>query len=63
MLCEAHDIPCVVVCGRNESGQTENVYELVAYFPIEQCMREAASCLTKLLEMKLEQFPVVNNLK
>jgi hypothetical protein len=62
MLCDQQGIPCVVVCGRNESGHTHNVYELAAHFPIDQCMREAAACLASLLEENISSFPVLENL-
>lgn len=61
-LCARHAVPCVVICGSNESGQTENVYDLVSAFPVEQCMAEALTCVKSVLENNLHRFPVLRDL-
>lgn len=61
-LCAKHGVPCVVVCGSNESGHTENVYALASRFPLDECMSEPLRCLETILRENLPRLPVLGAL-
>lgn len=61
-LCDKHNVPCVVVCGCNEAGHTDNVYDLLSRFPLEKCMGEPLVCLRQVVQDNVHQFPVLRNL-
>ena len=61
-LCAKHGVPCVVICGVNESGSTVNVFDLVSRFPVKTCMSDALCCLSTVVRENMHSFPVLKSL-
>jgi len=61
-LCKTYNKPSVVICGRNASGETDQVYDLLSMFSFEESMTKTRECLKKLVLAKMEKMPVFGEL-
>lgn len=57
-LCKKYNVPRVIICGKNTSGKTDQVYELLSMFTFEESMKKTKQCLAKIVDANADKFPV-----
>jgi glycerate kinase len=62
-LCQKHNVPCVVVCGKSmvqsEPSTKHIVLELMSMFEFEQSMKDTAKCIEVIMEKHLSHFGTI----